>query len=539
MKKRSNIVLLSILLVFSMILSACNKSSGASGEGKESSGEKVAIEEFAPKEDKKYKLDWAPYITDPVSQDAIMVKFYEDKFNVDFNMWNLDHQNIHEVLNLKFAAGEVPDYMGQGVEISNLPKLVQQGVLLGFDEEVIKKYMPNVYEKAIKLDPNWLDYAKVDGKIYGLPEMRTVSNYRTTIVWRGDWLKKVGIAKTPETLEEFEEAFYKFAKEDPDGNGKNDTYGLSLSGIPAIFGAFGYLPGYGPHDWQDWFWQLRDGELVNGAVQPEVKEALKLLNKWYEDGVLDPEFITGENMGGYWGLSHAFINSKIGFSGHAQYYHWNDPLTDAPTDKGAANYDELMKVNPEAAKSLVHGLPPAGPDGKRGLYAPNLIAGKIIAFGSHLEEEPDKFGKILQILDENSGKSKENYIESIMGIEGEMWVEKGPGERVVTPEYENVKGTGANQFSNDFGIWDYEELRNKFAKEHKYDVGAVRNELLTSLPSESRYKAELLKIRNEAYISIITGDKPVSYFDEFVKKWDQMGGEVLKKEANEWYKTIK
>lgn len=234
MRKKSNIVLLSFLLVFSLILSACNKSSGASGEGKGSSGEMVAIEEFAPKEDKKYKIDWAPYITDPVSQDAIMVKFYEDKFNVDFNIWNLDHQNIHEVLNLKFAAGEVPDYMGQGVEISNLPKLVQQGVLLEFDEEVIKKYMPNVYEKAIKLDPNWLNYAKVDGKIYGLPEMRTVSNYRTTIVWRGDWLKKVGITKTPETLEEFEEAFYKFAKEDPDGNGKNDTYGLSLSGIPAM-----------------------------------------------------------------------------------------------------------------------------------------------------------------------------------------------------------------------------------------------------------------------------------------------------------------
>ena len=44
---------------------------------------------------------------------------------------------------------------------------------------------------------------------------------------------------------------------------------------------------------------------------------------------------------------------------------------------------------------------------------------------------------------------------------------------------------------------------------------------------------------SETYIAIITGDKPISYFDEFVDKWRKAGGDTLEKEANEWYASIK
>ncbi|MNW18704.1 hypothetical protein D3C71_2183690 [compost metagenome] len=52
------------------------------------------------------------------------------------------------------------------------------------------------------------------------------------------------------------------------------------------------------------------------AIQPEMKEGLKLLAKWYKDGVIDPEFVTGENKGGYWATSHAFINNRVGVTGN-------------------------------------------------------------------------------------------------------------------------------------------------------------------------------------------------------------------------------
>ena len=45
------------------------------------------------------------------------------------------------------------------------------------------------------------------------------NKYHIASVWRDDWLKKVGIDKIPETLDEAETAFYKFRNDDPDGNG--------------------------------------------------------------------------------------------------------------------------------------------------------------------------------------------------------------------------------------------------------------------------------------------------------------------------------
>ena len=37
------------------------------------------------------------------------------------------------------------------------------------------------------------------------------------------------------------------------------------------------------------------------------------------------------------------------------------------------------------------------------------------------------------------------------------------------------------------------------------------------------------------YVQIITGEKPVDAFDDFVKQWYEGGGEKITEEANEWY----
>ena len=41
-----------------------------------------------------------------------------------------------------------------------------------------------------------------------------------------DWLREVGIAEVPETLEEMYDALHEFRHDDPDGNGILDTYGF-------------------------------------------------------------------------------------------------------------------------------------------------------------------------------------------------------------------------------------------------------------------------------------------------------------------------
>lgn len=550
--RRTWTVMLVFVMVLTLVLSACSSkenepapsNTGGNEQQPAQTGEATGNTnapgqqwtEFQPIDGKKYTIDWLPYIVNPIPDDAVMVQYYEDLFDVDFNILNLDNQNINELLSLKFASGEIPDFIANGIKINNLPQYVKQGVLMALDEDMIKTIAPDLYEKANQVQPNWLNYAKVDGKIYGLPELAGMDPARYVVIWRGDWLENVGIHKTPETLEEFEEALYKFANEDPDRNGKKDTYGLSLSGLPMIFGAFGYLPGYSPFDWQDWFWHDRDGELVNGAVQPEMKEALRLINKWYNDGVLDPEFITGENMGGYWAVSNTFVKGRIGLTGHGQSYHWMSPLEDGWVGQ---NYDELNKLDSKAAETLIHGIPPLGPGGRH-IYKDNIVNGKILAFGRHLENEPDKLGKILQVLEYTSASTRENNLTAVRGIKGEMWDEID-GVKMPIGEWADKQDRDGGRliFQQSFGIFPEETPRSRFENAHNYREHGISNKLQISLPSESRYKAELLKMRDEAYISIITGDKPIDYFDEFVQKWNSMGGEQLKNEANEWYNIIK
>jgi putative aldouronate transport system substrate-binding protein len=63
--------------------------------------------------------------------------------------------------------------------------------------------------------------------------------------------------------------------------------------------------------------------------------------------------------------------------------------------------------------------------------------------------------------------------------------------------------------------------------------GGHRDVIYGGLASQNKYKSELEKIQAETYIGMITGEKPISYFDEFVEKWRIAGGDVLEKEANE------
>ena len=372
---------------------------------------------YQPIEGKKYEFNIAPYQVVPVEKDAKVIKKYEEKYGVKINIWNTDNQKYVDIMNLKFASNEIPDYFRAVDPIDNWAR---QGVLAEVSPDVIKKFAPKIYEYSVKASPDVFRLGVVDGKNYGfcaIPISASLYRY-STCMWRGDWLEKVGIQKTPETLKEYEQAFYKFANEDPDGNGKKDTYGLSKSAFSLIDGAYG-VDGFSD------VWVTRDGKIQYASTLPEQKEVLALLNKWYKDGVIDPEFITGENTGGYWATSTAFNNSKIGFTAQASYAHWfKSQLPDGSFTYGRVR-QELLNVNKEAEKKLISGLPPVGPKGISGSYTggqSNVVIGNIsYAFGSHLNKEPDKLGKLLQILDDMGYATEDNFLSQTYVIKGEDW----------------------------------------------------------------------------------------------------------------------
>lgn len=74
-------------------------------------------------------------------------------------------------------------------------------------------------------DKTWSSTVGIDGKHYSIPYSRQAQ----TLMIRTDWLKKLGL-KAPTTWQEMLSVAKAFATEDPDGDGKADTYGMVVPG---------------------------------------------------------------------------------------------------------------------------------------------------------------------------------------------------------------------------------------------------------------------------------------------------------------------
>ncbi|MBP3361052.1 MAG: hypothetical protein J6N52_09390 [Clostridia bacterium] len=488
----------------------------------------------------KTQISWTAWLGAPVNENADMIKYWNDLLDVDIDVWNIEAANYSETIALKIAGGEIPDVLYIPT-MASYTKYAKDGILAEFTDEQVKEYAPKMYETYKKTDENALSYRKVDGKLYGLPALTT--KYRRPMAYRGDWMENLGETKLPETLDEFETLMYKSAKNDPDGDGTKNTYGLSAGGVYAVYGAYGIVP--------EFWMENENGELVFGGVQPKMKEALALLRKWYSDGVLDPEFIVSEKQSASSNMSTPFVNGKIGFTANGEDWHFKPKFDNSneAVDWEGDNVKELRKIDSHAADSIRLGLPVKGPHGDCGLGSSSVIGTKsaTVSFSTKLQNDEKKLKKIFEVLETIGFTSYDNLLTAKNGIKGVHWDFNEKNQIVYLDEkyqqYTERAKIGAHTVMTTLASleWNNEGKENEveWRKETKADYGAIENKLKTVLESEGVYGVELEKLRSEAYISIITGSKDLDYFDEFVRKWNTSGGEQLTKEANEWYKGIK
>lgn len=516
-RNKSGTLVLSMLALLVMMTVA---SPGGFSAKKAASGEPV-------------QLDWLAYqTTEQADSNTTIIKEVEKRFNVKFNFWFIDDQRWTEVLNVKFAAGEVPDVY-RIKDINNLSRYVKTGVLGEVPLATIKKLAPHYFAYIKRADKNKIiwDFTRYQGKNYGFSMPNFDHLYPNAMVWRTDWLKNVGITKKPETLAEFEKAMYKFRNDDPDKNGKKDTYGLSVTGFNPVFGAFGIrtIPLRQTDDPNDLFMYNKKRQIVFTPLQPGAKQALALLQKWYKDGVIDPEFVTGENKGGYWALSHSFMENRIGLTALVYYYHYAPPNT-AEGPKGSRCYQEITKINPTAQFEM--GPPPIGPKGVRGLCQGDY-SGEKIGISVKAAKNPAKLRAIMKMLD-------------TMFVDEDYWLLVYNGRKDIDWRFDrnNMIEAISNQnlSAQKRGIRvvaflnGNQEFRQKYLPsryEYAKKVANYPGYLAPVIPSTQagdRYLQNLRTLTQEAFIQIITGEKSLNYYDEFVKKFRANGGDAVMQE---------
>lgn len=233
--------------------------------------------------DGKLELTIMGFLTENAgSESQIQDKMYE-MTNVQANLIQAPQASYGEKLNTTLASGNLPDIVYMYEDQMNL--WIEEGALLPLDD-LIEKYAPNFMKNLREGDEKQLVYPE-DGKIYGLPYMLRLPAQRTMGV-RKDWLDKLGL-KAPDTIEELEKVLTAF---------KDNASKLSDSAIIPYVGLIG--PFYGLFDIQqsgdqNMWTENKDGKLVTYFEHDNYRQCLELLNRFYENGLIDPEFMTRNN----------------------------------------------------------------------------------------------------------------------------------------------------------------------------------------------------------------------------------------------------
>jgi len=344
---------------------------GAS-EGKGSAG--AAPETAAPQpeanapDQTKYEITyldgtWASPVPPPDGPGLGMIN---EKFNVDFKAEFVPFSEYSQKLAVRMASGDIPDIVGMEAADTNYTKWAKQGAFLPLDE-YIEQY------PTLKMVPDFVwDAMKVDGKAYAIPRYFPLKYGKQAMI-RKDWLDKLGLPM-PTNFEELKKVAIAFTNDDPDGNGKDDTYGIMLAkGImyDYDFGAY--------WDPDAWYHTNDEGQLVPGLIAPQTKERIQALADLYAAGAIPKDWAV-TNVGD---IKKAFYAGQFGIFYEQAY------------DKWPSDFRKLAEVHPEA--ELVPIPPFAAPDGSQGL---NALSGfyQLFALSSELKDDP---GKVKRFLDMN------------------------------------------------------------------------------------------------------------------------------------------
>lgn len=384
-KKRMLLIVLTLTMLVSC-MSGCRF--GISTDDSQV-GDKMKISVFA------WELDSMG--SDP---EAPVYKALSEKFNVDFVPVSATQSQWKEKLNLLFASNDVPDlFLTPGFETVQFKKWAKEGFLLPVSDYA--KGYKNI-EKVLEQYKN-LTNNMDDGKHYGIPSKNGEGNSEgilcNHLMWiRKDWLNNLGLKK-PETTEELYKVALAFANDDPDGNGKKDTYGYSSNGTWWLYPVFNMF------DASYYNFKMVDEKYQPECLSDNMKDGMQYLHNMYLEGALDPDFVINTEDQ----LFEKFITGKIGIfynGAGAVYNKIYDKFKSAYPDKNPKDMFDYCEVitGPNGEKRI---------DGNDAYFCISCINNNI---------DDEKREKILSILDyflSDEGKKLMSY-----GIEGEHYKEE-------------------------------------------------------------------------------------------------------------------
>ncbi|MDF2669156.1 MAG: extracellular solute-binding protein [Paenibacillus sp.] len=425
-------------------------------------------------------------------------------------------------LSVLMASGSIPDVVSLKDLDSNFFNWAKQGAFLPLND---------YYEKypTLKQVPQYIrEQFKVNGQLYGIPRYYP-NQYLFVVILRKDWLDKLNLS-VPRSYEELKKVAIAFTKNDPDGNGKNDTYGLALSqSITPDFNAGAY---WAPNAW---YHKNKEGQYIPGIIGPGRKEVIQAFSDMYKEGAVTKDFAV---------LNWAQGNNEF-YSGKAGIF------IGSPRGMSETYMESLLKLNPGAKFTFVE--PFAAPDGSQGYMSQPGFLG-FTALSSKLANDPEKVDQIMNVIDfgrtfippADRKPSNVNF-DWRLGLLGKGYTVDNSGA-ITQSKLSEGKIPGSYLF--DYFMWAPGDEANQYSAYYK---NPQLKELTSGLeqmfvkfkdktyinpasgilsPTETLKDTELSKYLLNEQTKMIIGQRSVADWDIIVKEWMDRGGADIIKEVN-------
>ena len=230
-----------------------------------------------------------------------MIRLAEIRSGIKVNVIGAPVASYNEKLNVTLASGNLPDIVF--MDDKNVSSWIDEGALLPIDD-LVDKYAPN-FKKIFTEDDRKQLVNPEDLKLYGMPYILRLAAQNSMGI-RRDWLEILGL-EVPTTIEEYENVLTAFKN-----NADKLTNGgpiIPMAGsLSAIYMMFGII-GSGENN----AWTLdENGNYISKYEHPNYRQCIETLNRFYQKGLIDPEFLTRNNDDN---AIYSLFNSGIAGSG--------------------------------------------------------------------------------------------------------------------------------------------------------------------------------------------------------------------------------
>lgn len=452
-------------------------------------------------------------------------------------------------VSMAISMGSLPDIM-----VVSSQDEVEQLVEAGLIEDLTESYNNCISDRIRKMYESYGDSLKdmvtYDGKIMALPETNITDG--PNLVWlRKDWMDKLGLSE-PHTIDDVVNIVKHFISEDHgnngvDASGKPNTVGLAVDTdvtgecgysseflLDIIFACFGAYP-------KQWIMN-DDGEIVYGSVTNEAKEALSYISSLYNQGVIDNDFLLRTSTN----ICELIENGLCG-SFFGPWWAPNNPLANAVSRNPDADWQPYLIATDSDGTTSYHSQNPCYKYVvvRKGYEHPEIAAKMISVMFDKVRfdcTDSEEFKNYYQLNVEPTARPLSINVDynnalsiCYRNIDATISGRKNPDslELLERSFYdacsEYIKN--ANKTSTQ---WAAYMSRIKACSLIAQDNIKVVDSLYFKTTDTMKSHWWRLKAKEkEAYLKIISGEEDISYFDRFVKEWNEQGGQTITSEVSQ------